>query len=48
MPDLVTCVRCGHWAEWEVTGDGNNVICPNCPARPELVGIEEEERQEES
>lgn len=35
MPDLVTCVRCGRWTEWEATADGKNVICPNCLTRPE-------------
>jgi hypothetical protein len=40
MPDLMTCVRCGRWAEWEVTADGKAVICQGCP---ELMGPEEEE-----
>ena len=47
MPDLVTCVRCGRWVEWEATADGKAVICPNCHLTPpELIGIEEEEEGE--
>jgi hypothetical protein len=50
MPDLVTCIRCGRWAEWEATADGKDVICPNCPfIRLELIETEDEEAwQEES
>jgi hypothetical protein len=26
-----------HWAAWEVTADGEDLLCPGCLTRPELL-----------
>jgi hypothetical protein len=36
-----------RWAEWEVTSDGEDLICPGCLTRLELFSTIEAERGSE-